>query len=77
MLELAEVNWEAIFTPSNMPFIAIFGMVTIITVSGVIGGTWQKVKQHENEVRLKRDLVARGYSADEIERIVRTKHGKG
>lgn len=77
MLELASVNWEAIFTPGNMPLIAVFGMITIVSVSGVIGGTWQKVKQHEKDVQLKRDLIAAGYSAEEIERIVRAKPGKG
>jgi len=75
MLQLAEINWEAIIQPQNIPY-AVFAMVIIVTVSGVIGGTWQKVKQHEHEVQLKRDLVARGFSVEEIERIVKAKHGK-
>ncbi len=77
MLPLAEVNWDAIFSPANMPLIAVFGMVTTVTVIGVLTSSWQKVKQHEGEMRLKRDLVAKGYSVEEIERIVRVKHGKG
>lgn len=77
MVNLAQVNWDAIFNTANMPIIATFGMITIVVVAGVIGGTWQKVKQHEHEVQLKRDLAARGYSVDEIERIVKVKHGKG
>lgn len=77
MTSLLAVNWEAIFTPANMPLIAVFGMITIICATGIIAGCWQKARQTERETQLKRDLAARGYSVDEIERIVRAKPDKG
>lgn len=76
MLGLAEVDWAAVLQPPNMVFIAVFGMVTIICVAGVIGGTVQKIKTHQRDVLLKRDMVAKGYSVDEIQRVVKTKPGK-
>lgn len=77
MFELAAVNWEAVLQPQNMVFICVFGMITIISVAGVIGGIWKSIKDHEQDVQLKRDLVARGYNADEIVRIIKTQPGKG
>jgi hypothetical protein len=74
MLQLAEVNWEAIFQPGNIPFAGI-GMVTIWLTTCVIAGCWKHTKNHEKDVHLKQDLAARGYSVDEIERIVSVKPG--
>ena len=72
MLMLAEVNWEAIINPNNTPIAAIV-MVVIVGTAAVLGGIWYAVKKHEAEVRLKRDLVAKGYTADDIERILQAK----
>lgn len=76
MFALAEVNWDAVFQPGNMMFIAVFGMVTIIAVAGIIGGTVQNIKKHQRDVLLKRDMVAKGYGVDEIQRVVSMKGGK-
>ncbi len=75
MLMLAEVNWEAIINPNNTPIAAIV-MVVIVGTAAVLGGIWYAVKKHEAEVRLKRDLVAKGYTADDIERILQAKQTK-
>jgi hypothetical protein len=72
---LAEINWEAIFQPGNMVFF-VAGMGIMIPLVAVIGGIYQNIKKHQREVLLKRDLVAGGYSADEIERVVKAKSEK-
>ncbi len=50
----------------------VFGIVglVIVTVTGIIVPLWQRVRLAEAETQLKRDLVAAGYSAVDIERIV-------
>jgi len=70
MLCLAEFNWDALFAMPNLPIVAVFGTMLVVGTAGVIAGAWMKSKQYRYEAHLKRDLVARGYSADEIERIV-------
>lgn len=75
MHHLAEVNWEAIINPSNTPIAAI-AMVAIVGTVAVSGGIWQMVRKHDAEVHLKRDLVAKGYNADDIERILQAKQSK-
>ena len=72
------MNWNALFSIPNLPIVCVFGMVTIVSVAGAISAAWQKSKKYEYEARLKRDLVAKEYSAEEIERIVQAKFdGKG
>lgn len=73
LCQLAAVNWDALFNTANMPFVMVFGIVTVVSVAGIFGGVWQKSKKYEHETKLKRDLVAKGYSAEEIERIVQAK----
>ncbi len=71
MYHLAEVDWGEILSSGNLPIIAVFGTATIITVAAIYLGLKFLTQKNQNEVRLKRDLVAKGYSADEIERIIK------
>ena len=75
MYSLAEVDWAAIFQPGNMVFfVAVMGI--LIPIIAIVGGIYQNIKKHHREVQLKRDLVAGGYSVDEIERVLKAKSDK-
>lgn len=75
MYSLAEVDWAAIFQPGNMVFfVAVMGI--LIPIVAIIGGIYQNIKKHQREVLLKRDMVAKGYSVEEIERILCAKSDK-
>jgi hypothetical protein len=45
--------------------------VTLSSLTSIIAPNWRKARQTEAETLLKRDLVAAGFSADDIERVVR------
>lgn len=67
---LAEQAWQKMF---EMPQIAIvvgcvFGC--LIPIAGIIASFWYKAQKVRSENALKRTLVDRGFSADEIERIL-------
>jgi hypothetical protein len=47
-----------------------------VPIVGIIGGIWYKIEQLKSDNELKRRMVERGMSADEIERIVAAKSGK-
>ncbi len=68
---LAEIDWNRMFRPEIMVFVCVFGMITIIAVAGIVCGIWHSVEKTRAEARLKREMVAKGYHADEIERVVR------
>ena len=63
---LAGQAWHVIF---GMPQIAVI-MGCLIPIVSVIGGYWYKVQKVRSENELKRTLVERGLSVDEIERII-------
>ncbi len=63
---LAGNIWEWVF---GMPQIAII-MGCLIPIVGIISGYWYKAQKVRAEHDLKRMLVERGMSADEIERIM-------
>ncbi len=47
------------------------GMAMICGLASIIAPNWRRARQVEAEAQLKRDLLAAGLSADEIERVVR------
>ena len=52
-------------------------VVTVSSVTSIVAPAWRKARQVEAETQLKRDLVAAGFSADDIERVVRaTSYGR-
>lgn len=55
-------------------FVAIVAGVVFLTatsLASIIAPHWRRAKQVEAETQLKRELVAAGYRAEEIERVVR------
>ncbi len=63
---LASSLWESAF---RMPQIAII-MGCLIPIVGIIASFWYKAQKVRSEHQLKRTLIERGASADEIERIL-------
>lgn len=45
--------------------------VTLVAVAGIVAPNVRSAKQTAAEAQLKRDMISAGFSADEIERVVR------
>lgn len=71
MLLLA-FNWDNVF---GFPNIAII-MGCLIPISAIIVGGWVGVARQRENAALKRRMIDRGMSADEIERILQAGRGK-
>ncbi len=63
---LAEQFWHGLF---QMPQIAIV-MGCLIPIAGIISLYWFKAQKTRSENDLKRSLVDRGLSVEQIERII-------
>ncbi len=50
----------------------LFGMIAVIAIAEA----WQKVRRGEQETELKRDMLQRGLSVEEMERVLRAGSGK-
>ncbi len=66
---LAEFDWNQLL---QMPNIAVV-MGCLIPIAGSIAMAWRSIEKTKSENALKRSLVERGMSADEIERILAAK----
>ena len=49
--------------------------LTASSLASIIAPHWRRAKQVEAETQLKRELLASGYRAEEIERVVRSTSG--
>lgn len=67
MCELASFDWSGLLEPPAVVFVT--GL--IIAVVAIVGNQWRKIHQVTVEGRLKRQMIERGYSAEEIERAIR------
>ena len=52
------------------PAVASVVMIFAIPIVGIIAGVWGEVAKNRDLSELKRSMVNRGMSADEIERVV-------
>ena len=46
--------------------------VTLVAAVGILIPNWTSAKKTAAEFQLKRDMIAAGYSADDIERVIQT-----
>lgn len=49
------------------------GFVAAVVVGAIVAVQWRKLKTHELEADLKAEMVQRGMSADEIERVMKAR----
>jgi hypothetical protein len=63
---LAEQAWQEMLA---VPQIAII-MGCLIPIGGIVAFYWYKVQKARSDNELKRTMIDRGLSADEIERIL-------
>jgi hypothetical protein len=65
---------------TGLAFMAFGALAVLSLISLGLGATLlkhrQQVRRHEQEIELKRDLAAKGVSADEIERIIKATAGE-
>ena len=60
----------------NTATLAIAMSLTIPIVA-ILSGAWYKIERTRSDNGLKRSMVERGMSVDEIERVLRARSGKG
>jgi hypothetical protein len=64
--------WEKLFTPGVIFWVAVAAMC----IAPWAFYYWRQVKQDQHDVDLKREMIARGMSAEEIERVLAAKSNK-
>ena len=72
LFPLAEIDWNVLLQgqPELLPLLAMFGTVTAVALTAIIATQWRKAQRANNESRLKERMIERGFTADEIERVI-------
>ena len=63
---LAESIWSMVFRIPQLPII----LGCLIPIVAIIAGVWYKLQRIRSENELKRTLVERGMSVEQIERVI-------
>ena len=74
------IDWDRFVNNDVFPVVIIWVAVAIMIVIWVLAVQWRRVRIAEAEVGLKLKMLERGYSADEIAKVLQaglpTKHHK-
>jgi hypothetical protein len=62
----SDIDWQAIFNPGVMVFL-IGGLIAIVAIVSTV---WLKVVAERERAQLKADMIERGFSVDDIVRVV-------
>ncbi len=69
---LAEIDWNQLLQkPDMLPILIVTGFAGIIVLAAVIAPQIRKAKQASEEARLKERMIERGFTADEIETVIK------
>ena len=67
-------EWLRSLGPEIVPVIALVGGM-LVAVVGILAGVWHKNRRIELEIALKQDMLNRGMSAEDIERVIKASKG--
>lgn len=61
---------ESILWLVAIPCFSVFGLLFLWGMSATLSSQWRRAKASEQDAVLKRDMIERGFSADEIVRVL-------
>lgn len=77
---LAEIDWNSLLRDDDfiMPVLicVMTGIVGVIVVAAIVVPQWRKARQARDEAGLKAQMIQRGFSAAEIERVLKVGVGQ-
>ena len=74
---LAEVNWNSLLAnPDLLVLVAVWAIVGGVVLGAIIAVQWRKVEQAKAEAHLKEQMIERGFTADEIIRVISAGAGR-
>jgi hypothetical protein len=65
---LADIVWDQ----NTVMWVCIFA----VPIASILGGIWYKIERVRSDNELKRTMIERGMSAEEIERVIVAKPAK-
>ncbi|UCG32541.1 MAG: hypothetical protein JSU68_12860 [Phycisphaerales bacterium] len=63
---IASFDWDYVFDMPNLLFL----LATLVAIAGIVAATWHNTAVATERLRLKQMMVERGYSPEDILRVV-------
>lgn len=57
--------------PDTLALVLIFGGGMVVGLVGIIAYHWRRLRQTEIETEMKREMLNRGMSAEDVERVIK------
>ena len=80
-LLLAEIDWDSLlrddFGMVVLPIVVLIVTVGAVAFAAIIAPQWRKTLQVKSEARLKEQMIERGFTADEITKVIYAGVSKG
>ncbi len=74
ILAAADSFWKELFRHDDIAFFGcLFGTLVLIVAIPFIASAWRQVTKDRSDADLKRSMIERGMSVEEIERVLRVK----
>ncbi len=74
ILAEADSFWKELFRHDDIAFFGcLFGTLVLLVAVPVIASAWRQVAKDRSDAELKRPMIERGMSVEEIERVLRAK----
>jgi len=72
MAQAAPLSWQGFVDGDMFPLVVFLIVAALTLVVSVLAIQWRRVRVAETEGAIKMRMIEKGYSAEEIERVVRT-----
>ena len=74
ILAAADSCWKELFRHDDIAFFGcLFGTLVLLVAVPVIASAWRQVAKGRSDADLKRSMIERGMSVEEIERVLAAK----
>ncbi len=71
MVMLAQIDWNTLLQkPDMLPLLVLVPTMGMVALVAIIVPQWRKVRQTDAAAALKSQMIQRGFSADEIIRVI-------
>jgi len=72
MAQSSPLSWQGFIDGDMFPLIVFLVVGATVLVVGVLAIQWRRVRVAETEGAIKMRMIEKGYSTDEIERVVQS-----
>jgi hypothetical protein len=70
--QYTSADWiRRLLDPDTLVLVLIFGGGMVVGLVGIIAHHWRRLRQTEIETEMKREMLNRGMSAEDVERVIK------